>query len=88
MSPGQSLQLNSTQLLRLNASSPVGDVPRALDVDIFDEFSVILPRQRKAACTGHYICYKFGRNRTITIQGDVGELSLLLLMEQVSHGIK
>ena len=59
-----------------------------LDVDIFDEFSVILPQQRKAACTGHYICYKFGRNRTITIQGDVGELSLLLLMEQVSHGIK
>ena len=30
MSPGQSLQLNSTQLLRLNASYPVGDVPRAL----------------------------------------------------------
>ena len=59
-----------------------------LGVDIFDEFSVILPRQRKAACTGHYLCYKLGRNRKITIEGDVGELALLLLMERVCHRTK
>ena len=31
-------------------------------VDIFDEFSVILPWQRRAACTGRYMCFNVERN--------------------------
>ena len=53
------------------------------DVDIFDEFSVILPWQRRAACTGHYMCFNIRRNEPLTLKGEVGELALLLLMDRV-----
>ena len=52
-------------------------------VDIFDEYSVILPWERQAACTGHYLCFHIRRNHPISLKGDVGELALLLLMERV-----
>ena len=52
-------------------------------VDIFDEYSVILPWERKAACTGHYLCFNLRRKQQPTLKGDVGELALLLLMDQV-----
>ncbi|KAK2153992.1 hypothetical protein NP493_2237g00004 [Ridgeia piscesae] len=52
-------------------------------VDIFDEFSVILPWQRRAACTGHYMCFNIRRNEPLTVKGEVGELALLLLMDRV-----
>ena len=52
-------------------------------VDIFDEYSVILPWERRAACTGHYLCFNLRRKQPPTLKGDVGELALLLLMDQV-----
>ena len=51
-------------------------------VDIFDEFSVILPWQRRAACVGHYICFNIHKKAPPTLKGDVGEQALLLLMDR------
>ena len=52
-------------------------------VDIFDEFSVTLPWQRRAACTGYYLCFDIRQNEPLTVKGEVGELTLLLLMDRV-----
>ena len=53
------------QMLRMKAAH--------LNVDVFDEFSVILPRQNSNVCGSHYICYDI-RLHNITGANDDGAI--------------
>ena len=57
------------QMLRMKATH--------LKVDVFDEFSVILPRQNSNVCGTHYICYDIRYHK---ITGAVGVTSTQLMM--------
>ena len=49
-----------------------------LNVDAFDEFSVILPRQDSNMCLSHYICYNM---HVQNITGAVGVTNTQLIMD-------
>ena len=48
-----------------------------LNVDVFDEFSVILPRQNSNICNSHYICYNMHLHK---ITGAVGVTTTQMMM--------
>ena len=48
-----------------------------LNVDVFDEFSVILPRQNSNTCSSHYICYNMHLHK---ITGAVGVTTTQMMM--------
>ncbi|KAI0240886.1 hypothetical protein LSAT2_008318 [Lamellibrachia satsuma] len=53
-----------------------------LGVDVFDEFSILLPRQDENTCGSHYICYD---KRTQNITGTVGLTTMQMTMASVCN---